>query len=468
MKFQVFTKKASNTRLSKFLNPGSLHVVNDWFKNESNEVVGVFLERLVNKRSLSLIALTLIGTITMESIAQNQHGWRGPNRNGVYPETGLLKEWPAEGPQQLWETLDAGKGYSSPVIVDGYLYITGMNEAEDKEIFSAYSLDGKKKYEIVYGTPWLKSYPETRTTPTIVGTKAYVISGIGEVVCIGTPAGDILWKVDGPSKFGVKTGIWGVSESPLVFDNKVIFSPGGDQTAMVALNAENGETIWKSKALGEICNYASPLLIEYKGKKQIVALTGKEVIGVDANNGEIMWRFDDFGHNVEANGWEKISPNTPLYKDGRIFVCNGYDMNSFMLQLNDDATVVELLWRNNDLDTHVGGFVLVGGTIYGSNWISNNKGNWAAVDWNTGVTKYDTAWGTGKSKGSVISADNMLYCYDERRGYVGLVKATAEAFDVVSEFAITKGEGPHWAHPVINNGILYIRHGGALMAYKIN
>ena len=157
----------------------------------------------------------------------------------------------------------------------------------------------------------------------------------------------------------------------------------------------------------------------------------------------------------------------PLYKDGRIFSCNGYDMNSFLLELNDDATAVNLVWRNNDLDTHVGGFVLIDDIIYGSNWINNGQGNWVAVDWNTGETKYDNAWSCGKSKGSIIAADGLLYCYDERRGAVGLVNPTPEKFDVISECRITKGEGPHWAHPVIDNGILYIRHGNALMAYKI-
>jgi hypothetical protein len=138
-----------------------------------------------------------------------------------------------------------------------------------------------------------------------------------------------------------------------------------------------------------------------------------------------------------------------------------------MLQLNTDATAVSLVWRNDDLDTHHGGMVLVDGTIYSTNWISNSQGNWVAVDWNSGVTKYDTPWDGGKGKGSIITADNMLYCYDERRGTVGLVKPNPEKFDVVSEFRITMGEGPHWAHPVIHNGILYIRHGSALMAYKI-
>jgi hypothetical protein len=144
----------------------------------------------------------------------------------------------------------------------------------------------------------------------------------------------------------------------------------------------------------------------------------------------------------------------------------GYNMGSYMLKLNDDLKGVDLVWRNNDLDTHIGGYVLLNNIIYGSNWINNTQGNWVAVDWNTGETKYNDAW-EGKSKGSIIASDNMLYCYDERRGTVGLVNPTSDKFDVVSEFRITKGEGPYWAHPVVNNGILYIRHGYALMAYKV-
>jgi len=418
-------------------------------------------------RKATIIAIIAIALVTTsEAVAQNQHGWRGPERDGIYPETGLLKVWPADGPQLLWETMDAGKGYSSPVIVGDRLYITGMNRNEDREIFSAYTLDGKKIYETEYGSPFQNTYPDTRTTPTIVGERAWVISGAGEVVCINNKNGEIIWKVDGNSTFGRKTGTWGTSEAPLVYDNKVIFSPGGDQTAIVALNAENGQTIWKSRTLNEISNYVSPLLISHNGKKQIVALTGKNVIGVNPANGDIEWTFDEWGQAAGARG-EKISANTPLFKDGRIFVCNGYNMNSFMLELNSDATGVKLLWENSDLDTHIGGFILLDGTIYGSNWINNTQGNWVAVDWNTGQTRYNTPWGEGRSKGSVIAADGMLYCYDERRGSVGLVRPTPEKFDVVSEFRITKGEGPHWAHPVINNGVLYIRHGIALMAFRI-
>lgn len=414
----------------------------------------------------SFYAVVICCLFFNSATAQNQHGWRGPYRNGFYPDTKLLKKWNESGPKQLWESLDIGKGHSSPVIVNNHLYITGMNEDEDKEIFSAYTLDGKKEYVIEYGSPWNGSFPETRTTPTIVGDKAYVISGMGEVVCINIDKGEIVWTVDGGTKFEQKTGRWGISQSPLVYENKVIFSPGGDQTIMVALNAQNGETIWKTKGIGEICNYVSSLLINYNGKKEIVSITGNNVIGVDAENGELLWSYGDWGQAALDHGWEKISPNTPLYKDGKIFVCNGYNLNSFLLQLSDDGKSVSVSWENEDMDTHIGGFVLVNNVIYGSNWLNNAKGNWVAVDWDTGKTLYETTW-EDKGKGSIITADNMLYCYDEKKGYVGLVPANPEKFEVVSEFNITKGEGPFWAHPVIDNGVLYIRHGNALMAYAI-
>ena len=452
--------------------------------------------KVLQKKKFACLGIAFMLLLALEAIAQSPHGFRGPTRNGIYPESGLLKTWPSDGPQLLWETMDVGKGYSSTVIVGDHIYLTGMNEEENKEIFLAYTLDGKKVYEVEYGTPWKDSYPETRTTPTIEAGKAYVISGSGEIVCLDITNGDLVWKVDGGTIFERVTGNWGTSECPLVFDGKVIYTPSGDQTTMVALNAQTGETVWKSEALGETGAYVSPVLITYKGKRQIIGSTGTSVIGVNPETGKIEWKFSDWGRpprpprQANAQGdpppgggqrrqdpprqegpqrpASSIAPNTPLYEDGRIFYCQGYDAGSFMLQLADDLQSVSLLWRNNDMDTHHGHFVLVDGIIYGSNWINNTSGNWVAVDWNTGETKYEETWSGGSSKGSIISADGMLYCYDERRGAVGMVRPTTEKFDVVSQFRITKGEGPHWAHPVIDKGVLYIRHGSALMAYKIH
>lgn len=411
-----------------------------------------------------LLIFALMCVVAMDAAAQvAPHGWRGPNRDGIYPAKKLLKQWPAEGPQQLWETLDAGKGYSSPVVVDKHIYITGMSEDGSKEIFSAYTLDGKKVYSVEYSKPWDKSYPETRTTPTIDKDKAYVISGSGEIVCIKIADGSILWRVDGGTTYSRKTGNWGTSESPLVFDNKVIFTPAGEATTMVALDKNTGKELWKTKAWGDVGAYVSPMLIEWKGRRQIVGSTAVHIFGVNPENGDVEWEFADWG---EPSSWANIAPNTPLFKDGKIFFGHGYNIFSYMLQLADDMKSVKLLWKNETLDTHHGGYVALDGVIYGSNHINNGQGTWCAVDWNTGETLYDHNW-ENKGKGSIIAADGMLYCYNERSGAVALVTPKRDAFEVVSQFKITKGEGPHWAHPVIVDGVLYIRHGSALMAYKV-
>jgi len=401
---------------------------------------------------------------TVQIFAQSPYGFRGPDRDGTYYENGLLKSWPAEGPALVWETMDAGKGYSSPVIYQDRLYITGMNEDENAEIFSAYTLDGKKVYEVEYGKPWIDTYPETRTTPTIEGDKAYVISGMGEIVCLNIADGSIVWKVDGGTTFERKTGTWGTSECPLVFDNKVIYTPSGSQTTMVALDAQTGEVIWKTEPLGDVGAYVSPILVMQNGVRKIIGMNAVHVFGVHPETGKIEWTFDDWGGDGK---WDNIAVNTPIYHNGRLFFSHGYDMGAFMLRLNVDATKADLVWRNNDLDTHHGGFVLIDGIIYGSNWVNNTSGNWVAVDWNTGETKWENSWSGGSSKGSIITSDGMIIAYDERRGAVGLIRPNSEKLDIISQFRITKGEGPHWAHPVIDNGRLYIRHGNALMVYNI-
>lgn len=420
----------------------------------------------MNKKFFGLLLICSISMLNAS--AQSKHGWRGPNNDGVYPETGLLKEWPASGPEMVFETLDAGKGYSSPQVVGDRIYLTGLNEDENKEVFQCYDLQGKKLYSTVYGNPWKDSYPEARTTPTVEGDKAYVISGSGEIVCLNIADGSIVWSVDGGTKYGRKTGNWGTSECPLVYDDKVIYSPCGDQTTMVALNKETGEEIWKTRSLGDKSGYVTPILITYNGKRQIISMNEAHAYGVNPDNGEIEWTFDDWGpkHTGARKMWDNIDPNSALFKDGKIFFCHGYDLNGFQLQLADDLKSVSVVWRNDVLDTHHGGYVLVDGVIYGTNWLNNNDGEWCAVDWNTGETIYNTKWSGGKGKGSIITADGMLYCYDERRGALGLVRP-GKTFDVVSEFRITKGSGPYWAHPTIANGILYVRHGEAFYAFKI-
>lgn len=421
----------------------------------------------MNKKFVSLL---MTGALALSATAQvTPYGWRGPEHNGNYPDTGLMASWPEAGPELVFETEDAGKGYSSPLVVGDKIYLTGMNEDQTQEVFQCYNLKGEKQYTVVYGNPWKQSYPETRTTPAVVDGKAYVISGMGEIVCINVADGSIVWKVDGGTNYQRKPGMWGTSECPLVYDDKVIYTPCGDQTTMVALNKNTGEEIWKSRPLGDKSGYVSPIMIEYKGKRQIVSSTALNAIGVNPDNGEIEWTFDNWGpkYTGKESNWDNIAPNSALYKDGKIFFCHGYDLNGFQLQLADDLKSVTVTWRTETLDTHHGGYVLVDGKVFGSNWINNNDGAWCCLDWETGKTYYEEKWTGGAGKGSIISADGKLFIYDERRGFVGLVNPTSEKFDVVSKFRVAKGSGPYWAHMSIDNGILYLRHGEYFAAYKI-
>ena len=418
--------------------------------------------RVVVQRLALIITLCLFGTVSFVNVeAADYPQWRGPDRDGVLKETGLLKEWPDGGPELLWSAQDLGKGFSSPSIANGVIYVTGM--VDKVESLSALDIDGNLKWTKEYGKAYTESYPDARTTPTIDGDSVYVISGSGEVVCFDAASGDIKWSVAAFDKFEGKHGSWGTAESPLVVDNKVIYTPCGEKTTVVALDKETGETIWASESINDQSGYVSPLLIERGGLRLIITVTGDYIIGVNVESGKIEWQVN-YRELPPPDGGNDINIPTPLYHDGRIFVTSGYNHTGIMLDLSADGTEATVAWMNQDLDTHHGGVVLVDGYIYGANWLNNRKGNWVCVDWDSGETMYEKEW---LCKGSIISAEGMLYCYEEKGGTLGLVKVSPEDFTVVSSFKIEQGKAQHWAHPVINDGILYMRHGNVLMAYNI-
>ena len=419
-------------------------------------------------KGLAILMLAGVSVLGAEDVKQ----WRGNSRNGVYKAKNLLKKWAPEGPKLLWSAEGSGAGYSSPVVTGNRVYLTG-NKGK-AELFTAFDNNGKQLWQVEYGKKWTKSYSDTRTTPTISGNEAFVISGNGEVACIDLRKKSLKWSHNIRSKFVGETGIWGTSESPLVVGNKVIYTPGGNTTTMVALNRKDGSLVWKTESLKDKSAYVSPLLIEYKGKKQIIGVTSTWVFGVNPGNGKIAWKIDyiqNAGPGLEYRGKKgmarDINTNTPVYSNGRLFVTSGYDHGGFMLKLKEDLSGVEVLWVTEDLDVHHGGAVLVKGNLYGSNWLSNKDGNWVCIDWNSGKKRYEHTW-EGMGKGAIIAADGMLFCYEEKKGHLGLVKADPAGFSLSGILKIDKGSGYHWCHPVISNGILYIRRGNVLMAYKIS
>jgi outer membrane protein assembly factor BamB len=411
--------------------------------------------------TLSVILLVLVSTfIKAQSISE----WRPENRTGVSAEKNLLKSWPDGGPNLLWSNLDIAKGHSQPSFGANTIYITGNIGNDD--ILYALSMDGKILWKTVMGRAWNSSNPESRSTPTVEGNKVYTCSGFGDIACIDGTTGKIIWSYKASELNKGTYGTWGIAESLLIDDNKIFYSPGGPETMTIALSKATGNLIWKSASLNDKPGYVSPILITSAGRKVIINISLGHVFGIDASNGEILWKVShDQSGDPNLRRFDLIKCTTPLYKDGMVYVTGGYDTGGMMIRIADDGKSATVAWTDPVLDNHHGGVVLVNGYIYGSNWLNNNNGNWCCIEWKTGKKMWEEPW---KCKGSVISADGMLYIYDERNGNVGLVNASPLKFDLVSSFKVSMGDsGPFWAHPVIHNGILYLRHTNALMAYNI-
>lgn len=390
--------------------------------------------------------------------------WRGTERTGKYlDEKNLLKQWPDNGPELVWSVDSLPKAYSSVAVVNGTVFLTGIKDSLDYLL--AFDKFGHKLWEVAYGRAWNASFPDARCSPTIEGNRIYLSSGSGDVACVDTTNGNLIWTVNASERFGGSFGEWGISESILLVDDKAIFTPGGSRTTMVALNKETGETVWETESLNDKPSYTSPLLVNHNGIRFISTTTEQYLIGVNPDDGKILWKFD-YG-KYGAHMWNtivNINANTHLYSDGYLYINNGYNHKNVMLKLSEKADSVSLVRVDSVLDVHHGGLVKVGDYVYGANWINNAKGNWVCMQWETGKIMYEHKWNT---KGSIIYADGMLYCYDEKRGNIALVKPNPEKFDIVSSFRIEKGRGPHWSHPVISDGLLYIRHQDALMVFDI-
>lgn len=415
------------------------------------------MKSILPKLLLSLILYTSGLTVVFSQLFE----WRGPGRTGIYDETGLLKKWPDGGPKLLYETVGMGDGYSSATVTNDAVYITGRKDSSD--VLTALTLEGKKKWETIYGKAWMTNHTGSRCTPTYYNGNLFLISGSGDIVCVGSD-GKIKWSKNHYKLYESKPLMFGISESPVVVDNMVIASPGGKKASLVAFNINDGKVIWEAEPLNQEPQYVNPKLIEYAGKKMIVTVMGTDIFAVNSKDGKILWKVNYAEINAATGRVMKNHAITPVYRDGCILIANGYNWVALKLKLSADGNSVEKVWENRNFDPQLGGVVLLGDNLYGNNHMSKPVDTWVCVDWNSGKTLWTSKW---FSKGSVISADGMLYLYEEKAGHVALVKPDPAKLDIVSEFQITKGEGPFWAHPVISKGKLYIRHGDVLMVYLI-
>lgn len=383
--------------------------------------------------------------------AQTFNSWRGPGRDGKYPETGLLKQWPEHGPKMLWAYEGLGKGFTSAIPYEGQVVVTGM-EGETGFLYIL-SNQGKMLKKFPYGKEIASNYPGTRSTPAIAGNLAYIATGLGKLVCLDLATGQEKWSRELFSEFDGSNIQWGFTEN-LVIDGDIVYcTPGGKKNNMVALNRLTGRLIWTSEGVGELSAYCSPLLIDHHGRKILVTMMEKHIMALDAATGRLLWTHP---HANQRN----IHPNSPIYHDGSIYCFSGYGMGGTKLKLNAEGTRVTEEWFNSSLDNQMGGAVLVNGYIYGS---GNRNRNWYCVDWKTGENRHESR---EIDIGTVIYADGMLYAYTQR-GEIALIKPLPGSFEIAGIARVELGSDQHWAHPVINNGILYVRHGNAIMAYDI-
>jgi outer membrane protein assembly factor BamB len=412
----------------------------------------------VRKKLLtSAVALVTAMTLTAQTSE-----WRGPDRTGVYNETNLLKQWPATGPKMVWETTGVGTGYSAVTPTADAIYITGRKDSVD--VITSISHDGKKNWEMAYGKAWNRTYPESRATPTIVDGLIYLVSGQGEIVCVSVK-GERIWSVNHFAKYQASPPRFGISESPLVVGNIVVVTPGGNIASMAAFDTKTGKLVWEAPPVNEGAQYINPKYIEYGGRKMIITMTADNILAISATDGKLIWKVSYAAQQTGTGRRTVNHATTPIYRDGKIFVNSGYDHTAVQLKLSADGSSAEVVWKNDDIDTHHGGVVLIGNQLFASNYQNNTMGQWTSVDWATGKTLWVSPW---HNKGSIISADGMLYLFEEKSGHVGLARPSSEKLDIVSEFRLpTKSEGPYWAHPVIHNGRLYVRHGDYLAVYNI-
>ncbi len=391
--------------------------------------------------------ITAVLLLSLAASAADWPQWRGPNRDGISGETGLLAIWPAGGPPVVWKTTGLGEGYSSPAIAKGRAYTQGQR-GDQEYVFAFDVKTGKKLWEVPTGRAFNEQRGNgPRGTPTVDGERVYAMAADGTLVCLDAASGKVIWSQNVVEKYGGSVIHWGISESPLIDGNRLIVMPGGPGASIVSLRKLDGSLQWKAGS--DQAGYSSAIVADVAGVRQVLALSGEAALAVVEDTGELLWRYPKI-----ANRTANIA--TPIYHDGHVFVSTAYGTGCALLKI-EPRTMSEIYF-SRDMKNHYSTSVLVGNTLYGyDNTILT------AMDFKTGrVAWKDRSVG----KGSVVYADKRLYVLGED-GVMGLVEATPEAYKEVSRFEIPKGRYPTWTPPVISDGRLYLREQDNLTCYDI-
>lgn len=410
---------------------------------------------------LALFAGTTLFFNTL--IAADWPQWRGPQRDGHSAETGLLKEWPKEGPKLLWQAKEIGEGYSTPSVVGDHLYLLSNEGLENEYALALSTKDGSRVWSTklgIVGNPKQEpSYPAARSTPTVDGKFLYALGSDGDLVCLNTADGKERWRKSLRKDFGGQPGVWAYSESPLVDGDALICTPGGTNATMLALNKNTGEVIWKcALPEGGDASYSCPIIFTGGGVKQYVQFLQSGLIGVEAKSGKLLWRYER-----SAKGSPAVII-TPL-ADGDFIYSGAFRAGGALVKVakKGDVFSAEELYFNNKLPVGLGGVVKVGDYFYGSSGQTVMCANFK-----TGEIKWDER-AVGPS--SWLVADGRIYLHAEN-GDVALLEPTPEAYREKGRFMpperpASRGQAKAWAYPVIADGKLYLREHSSLWCYEI-
>ncbi len=377
--------------------------------------------------------------------------WRGPNRDGISKETGLLKQWPAAGPPLAWKATGAGRGYSSLAISDSRLFTMGLRR--DREHVIAFDLaTGKELWATPHGTAFRNDRGDgPRGTPTVEGERLYALGGDGDLSCLETRTGRIVWTMNVLRKFGGSNITWGISESPLVVGDKLLVNAGGPGASIVALNKKDGSLIWKSQ--NDRAGYSSGIVIEAAGAPQAVFFTSSRALGLDLRDGRLLWEYPRAANKV-ANA------ATPVARANRVFISSDYGTGGGLVEIKagDKGVTAEEIYFTKEMRNHHSSSILVGDYLYGfsSSFLTAMRFDTGQVAWR------DRSVG----KGSIVYADGHLYCLSEN-GEVGLVEASPESYRERGRFRIPQDSLPTWAHPIIAGGRFFIRDQDTIYAFDV-
>ena len=390
--------------------------------------------------------------------------WHGHNRDNISRETGLLKEWPKDGPPLAWKIQGIGAGFSTVAVAGGKIYTAG-EEGGQTYVYALNEPDGSRAWRAPLGKASSPGgYAGTRSTPTLDGQRLYMISQNADVVCYQISDGKEVWRKNLKSDFaGKMMSGWGNSESLLVDGANLICTPGGSGGTLLALNKNDGAEVWRSKELRDSAAYASPIAVEIGGVRQVIVFTDKSLAGIAAADGKLLWRHDRRGETA-------VIP-TPVVKDNYVFVTSGYGVGCDLFKVNADAGKfsAEQVYSNKNMVNHHGGVILLDGKVYGyTDGIrgQRNSGGWACVDFMSG----EQAWREPRlGKGTITYADGRFYCREEKgAGEVVLIEASPSGCNEFGRFKQPDQSGKQmWPHVVIANGKMYLRDQATLLCYDV-